>query len=175
MDIYFFFFYKLNGLSKTVDWMKLKGISKSWLSRRKKETKHLTVENKLLIKNLKLMYNCYWNGLHFPSPGHLTDPCIKLRSPALQVDSLSSEPPGKHFIINTACRKSCYKVLIWATFVNIFNFPKFHFIVLLTLQYILNDIYLTRYYRFYTMTRQPYWLLHFSKLTKSSREVLIHT
>lgn len=27
--IYFFFFYKLNGLSKTVDWMKLKGISKS--------------------------------------------------------------------------------------------------------------------------------------------------
>ena len=37
----------------------------------------------------------YWSGLPFPSPGDLTDPGIKLRSPALQVDSLPSEPPGK--------------------------------------------------------------------------------
>ena len=31
----------------------------------------------------------------FPSPGDLSDPGIKPRSPALQADSLPSEPPGK--------------------------------------------------------------------------------
>ena len=36
-----------------------------------------------------------WNGLPFPSPGDLPNPGIKPGSPALQVDSLSSEPPGK--------------------------------------------------------------------------------
>ena len=34
----------------------------------------------------------YWNGLPFPSPGYLPDPGIKTSSPALQVDSLPSEP-----------------------------------------------------------------------------------
>ena len=37
----------------------------------------------------------YWSGLPFPSPGDLPDPGIKSRSPALQADALSSEPPGK--------------------------------------------------------------------------------
>ena len=37
----------------------------------------------------------YWSGLPFPSPGDLPDPGIKPRSPALQADSLPSEPPGK--------------------------------------------------------------------------------
>ena len=37
----------------------------------------------------------YWSGLPFPSPGDLPDPGIKLRSPALQVDTLTSEPRGK--------------------------------------------------------------------------------
>ena len=41
----------------------------------------------------------YWSGLPFPSPGHLPDPGIELWSPALQVDSLPSEPPGKPFRI----------------------------------------------------------------------------
>ena len=36
-----------------------------------------------------------WNVLPFPSPGNLPYPGIKPRSPALQADSLSSEPPGK--------------------------------------------------------------------------------
>ena len=36
----------------------------------------------------------YWSGLPFP-PGDLSDPGIKPRSPALQADALSSEPPGK--------------------------------------------------------------------------------
>ena len=34
----------------------------------------------------------YWSGLPFPSPGDLSDPGIKPRSPALQADSLLSEP-----------------------------------------------------------------------------------
>ena len=36
-----------------------------------------------------------WNGLPFPSPGDLPDPGIEPRSPALQADALTSEPPGK--------------------------------------------------------------------------------
>ena len=35
----------------------------------------------------------YWNGLPFPSPEHLPDPGIELWSPALQADSLPTEPP----------------------------------------------------------------------------------
>ena len=35
----------------------------------------------------------YWSGLPFPSPGDLPDPGIESRSPALQADSLLSEPP----------------------------------------------------------------------------------
>ena len=37
----------------------------------------------------------YWSGLPFPSPGDLPDPGIEPRSPALQADALTSEPPGK--------------------------------------------------------------------------------
>ena len=36
-----------------------------------------------------------WSGLPFPSPGHLPEPGIKPGSPALQADSLPSEPPEK--------------------------------------------------------------------------------
>ena len=38
----------------------------------------------------------YWIGLPFPSPGDLPDPEIEPGSPALQEDSLLSEPPGNH-------------------------------------------------------------------------------
>ena len=37
----------------------------------------------------------YWSGLSFPSPGDLPDPGIEPRSPDLQADALTSEPPGK--------------------------------------------------------------------------------
>ena len=36
----------------------------------------------------------YWSGLPFPSPGDLPDRGIEPRSPALQADSLLSEPQG---------------------------------------------------------------------------------
>ena len=37
----------------------------------------------------------YWSGWPFPFPGDLTHPGIKPRSPALQADSLPTEPPGR--------------------------------------------------------------------------------
>ena len=37
----------------------------------------------------------YWSGLPFPSPGDLPNPGIKPGSPALQADSLPTEPLGK--------------------------------------------------------------------------------
>ena len=40
----------------------------------------------------------YWSGLPFSSPGDLPDPGIELMSPALQADSLPSEPSGKYCI-----------------------------------------------------------------------------
>ena len=36
----------------------------------------------------------YWSGFPFPSPGNLPNPWIELGSPALQTDSLLSEPQG---------------------------------------------------------------------------------
>jgi len=37
----------------------------------------------------------YWSGLPCPPPRDLPNPGIKFRSPALQADSLPSEPPDK--------------------------------------------------------------------------------
>ena len=52
----------------------------------------------------------YWSGLPFPSPENLPDTGIEPRSPALQADSLLSEPPGapfhQYFCQKTYQRKS---------------------------------------------------------------------
>ena len=37
----------------------------------------------------------YWSGLSFPSPGDLPDLGIEPESPALQAESVPTEPPGK--------------------------------------------------------------------------------
>ena len=42
----------------------------------------------------------YWSGLPFPSPGKLSDPGIEPRSPALEADTLTSEPPGTRYSID---------------------------------------------------------------------------
>ena len=47
-----------------------------------------------------------WSGLPFPSQGDLPYPGIKSRSPALQADSLPSEPPGKP--VNTVLQWVAY-------------------------------------------------------------------
>ena len=41
----------------------------------------------------------YWSGLPFPSPGDLPNPGIEPGSPALQADTLTSEPPGKPWLL----------------------------------------------------------------------------
>ena len=43
----------------------------------------------------------YWTGLSFPPKGNLPNSEIKPRSPSLQADSLSSEPPGKPHTLPT--------------------------------------------------------------------------
>ena len=43
----------------------------------------------------------YWNGLLFPSPGHLPNPGSEPASPALAGRFFTTEPPGKLLIITT--------------------------------------------------------------------------
>ena len=40
----------------------------------------------------------YWSELLFPSPGDLPDSGTEPKSPALQEDSIQTEPPGKSFL-----------------------------------------------------------------------------
>ena len=60
-----------------------------------------------------LSWQEYWSGLWCPPPGYLPNPGIKLRSPALQVDSLPSEPPGKP--MNTGVGSLCFLQGIFLT------------------------------------------------------------
>ena len=47
----------------------------------------------------------YWRGLPFPSPGDLHNPGTEPESPALQADSLPSEPPGHLMTLkNMSCK-----------------------------------------------------------------------
>ena len=53
----------------------------------------------------------YWSGLPFPSPGNLSDPVIEPGSPALEAETLTSEPPGEpQYIYNIA--------ILWYEFVS---------------------------------------------------------
>ena len=44
--------------------------------------------------SMRILQAKYWNGLPCPPPGDLCNLGIEPRSPALQADSLPSEPPG---------------------------------------------------------------------------------
>ena len=46
-------------------------------------------------QSMEFSRQLYWSGLPFPSPGDLPNPGIEPRSPALQADTLLSEPPRK--------------------------------------------------------------------------------
>ena len=50
----------------------------------------------------------YWSGLPFPFPGDLLDPGIKPRCPALQADTLPSEPPGNEAEVDIFLEFSCF-------------------------------------------------------------------
>ena len=57
----------------------------------------------------------YWSGWPFLSPGDLPNPGIEPRSPALQVDSLPAELPGKSQegrVGENACSLSQQRVLL---------------------------------------------------------------
>src|SRR5574337_949469 len=47
------------------------------------------------IQSMKFSRPEYWSGYPFPSPGDLANPGIEPRSPALQADSLPTEPQDK--------------------------------------------------------------------------------
>ena len=55
----------------------------------------------------------YQSGLSFPSPENLPDPGTELRSPALQADSLSSEPSGKQVNSSTYILLLCTTAVAW--------------------------------------------------------------
>ena len=64
----------------------------------------------------------YWSGLPFPSPGDLPDPEIEPRSPALQAESLPTEPPGRPIVVSMYVGYiydqkmfGGYSVLVWAS------------------------------------------------------------
>ena len=58
---------------------------------------HLVMSNSLQSYGLSVEFSRqeYWSGLPFPSPGDLPDAGTELKSPALQADTLPTEPPGK--------------------------------------------------------------------------------
>ena len=60
----------------------------------------LTVAHQALL-SMELSRQEYWSGLPFPPPGDLCAPGIEPGSPALQVDSSLSEPPGKPVYITS--------------------------------------------------------------------------
>ena len=58
----------------------------------------------------------YWSGLPFPSAGDLPDPGIEPGSPALQADSLPTEPPGKPWRVSRSV--VCDFVTTWTPCIN---------------------------------------------------------
>ena len=47
------------------------------------------------IQSMEFSTPEYWSGWPFPSPGDLPNTGVESRSPALQADSLPTEPQGK--------------------------------------------------------------------------------
>ena len=52
----------------------------------------------------------YWKG-YFPSPGDLPNPGIEPRSPALQADSLLTDPQGKPKNIRVGSLEDTYRII----------------------------------------------------------------
>ena len=76
----------------------------------------------------------YWNGLPCPPPGDLPNPGIKPRSPALQANSLPSEPSGKlrryfffrdltNWLVFNLCNKERTRLEVWRCVSLFFSSP----------------------------------------------------
>ena len=72
----------------------------------------------------------YRSLLPFPSPGDLPNPGIKLKYPALQADSLSSEPPGKP----QTCTDTTFKIIKHITASEISNGRRLYYQQIIKLQ-----------------------------------------
>ena len=58
----------------------------------------------------------YWNGLPNPSPGNFPDSGIKLRSPTLQAEALTSEPSTEFLVqkhLPTHCKYDSNHMTLW--------------------------------------------------------------
>ena len=76
-------------ITSTMEKVKVKSLSRFWLF-----VTPWTVAHQAPL-SMGFSRQEFWSGLPFPSPGDLPDPGIEPRSPALQADALTSEPPGK--------------------------------------------------------------------------------
>ena len=56
-----------------------------------------------------------WSGLPVPSPGDLPNPGIEPGSPALQVDALTTEVPGKPYICVYGLKLNIQRMKIMAS------------------------------------------------------------
>ena len=83
----------------------------------------------------------YWSGLPFPSPGDLPSPGIKPRSPALQPDSLLSEPQG--ILTNSFILSHDYHFSFVVRTCKIYSLSNFYVYNIVSLAII--TIYLMRY------------------------------
>ena len=61
----------------------------------------------------------YWSGFTFPSPWDLPDPGIEPGPPALQADSLPSEPPGVALISNLDCLNLAWGLVFIENFLKL--------------------------------------------------------
>ena len=90
----------------------------------------------------------YWSGSPFTSPGDLPNPGIEPRYPALQADSLPSEPPGKpkkrgvgslsllqHIFLTQELNQSLlhYRQILYILFQNIFHIVYYKILNLLNI------------------------------------------
>ena len=67
----------------------------------------------------------HWSGLLFPSPGDLHNPGIKPESPvcpALQVDSLPTEPSGKLFSYTVFLNASAHVIISYRSITYLLSF-----------------------------------------------------
>ena len=69
----------------------------------------------------------HWSRLPFPSPGDLLNPGIEAGSPALQADSLLSEPPSKPIYMGFIYQDILIKIHIYMIYQDItIKYMQFH-------------------------------------------------
>ena len=85
----------------------------------------------------------YWSGLPFPSPGDLPHPGIEPRSPALETDTLTSEPPGKTTLYYT------YSTIYFTQCKVIYVKPNFPVYPTLPFPPVSTDLFSTSAFRFH--------------------------